>query len=575
MSEQTTQFDAIVIGSGITGGWAAKELTEKGLTVLMLERGRMVEHGKGYTGEHKPSWELPYQGKPLRALYETDYPVQSEVYAFNEATRPFFNNDRLNPYIRSPEGDSEDDPEHQFNWLRADVVGGRSLLWGRQSYRWSDLDFEANKQDGHGIDWPIRYKDIAPWYSHVEKFAGISGQAENLPHLPDGEFLPPMELNVVERHVKRKMEQAFPGRVLTIGRTATLTRPHNGRGACHYCGPCERGCSVGAYFSTQSSTLPAARQTGKLTLKADCVVEGIDYDPGARRAGAVRVVHAKTRERAAYTGKLVFLCASTVGSAQILLNSRSESFPAGLANSSGVAGRYLMDHTLAVGARGVFPGLHEDKAPFGRRPNGFYIPRFRNLKGQDEDADFLRGYGYQGSAERRGWGDMAKRLPGFGAEFKHALRRPGPWIMHMGGFGECLPYRDNSMRLHPRKKDRFGIPQVQFDFRYRENEDNMRRDIMAQAAAMLKSAGAVQVETYDYRSVGGDGIHEMGSARMGDDPAESVLNRWCQAHDVPNLFISDGSCMTSASCVNPSLTYMALTARAADYAARQISEGLI
>ena len=554
------QFDAIVIGSGITGGWAAKELTEKGLTVLMLERGRMVEHGKDYIWEHRPSWELPFRGKPLRELYKKDYFVQSRFFTFDETSRPFYNNDRLNPYIHDPQ---------QFNWIRADVVGGRSLLWGRQCYRWSDLDFAANKRDGHGNDWPIRYQDLAPWYSHVEEFAGISGQAEGLPQLPDSDFLPPMEMNVAERHVKARLEAAFPGRIMTIGRTATLTRPHKGRGACHYCGPCDRGCSVGAYFSTQSATLPAARRTGRLSLKADSVVESIDYDPASRRASAVRVVDTKTRARTAYTSRLVFLCASAVASAQILLNSRSDAFPQGLANSSGVLGRYLMDHTIAVGAQGIFPGLHEDKVAFGQRPNGTYIPRFRNLDGQDEDADFLRGYGYQGQAMRPGWQERARQVPGFGAGFKQALRQPGPWRMLLGGFGECLPYKDNRMSLHPRQKDRFGIPQVRFAFSHRQNEKKMRQDIMAQAAAMLKASGAVQVQTFNQESVGGDAIHEMGTARMGRDPKDSVLNGWCQAHDVPNLFVTDGACMASSSCVNPSLTYMALTARAADYAARQ------
>ena len=554
------QFDAIVIGSGITGGWAAKELTEKGLTVLMLERGRMVEHGRDYIWEHKPSWQLPFHGKPLRELYKRDYFVQSRFFTFDETSRPFYNNDRLNPYIHDPQA---------FNWIRADVVGGRSLLWGRQCYRWSDLDFAANKQDGHGIDWPIRYQELASWYSYVEEFAGISGQAEGLPQLPDSDFLPPMEMNVAERHVKARLEAAFPGRVMTIGRTATLTQPHKGRGACHYCGPCDRGCSVGAYFSTQSATLPAARKTGRLTLKADAVVEAIDYDPASHRASAVRVVDAKSKTRTAYTAKLVFLCASAVASAQILLNSRSEAFPRGLANSSGVLGRYLMDHTIAVGAEGLFPGLHEDKVAFGQRPNGIYIPRFRNLDGQDEDAGFLRGYGYQGGAERLGWQERARQVPGFGAGFKQALRQPGPWRMTLGGFGECLAYKDNFMSLDPRATDRFGIPQVRFAFRHRDNENAMRQDIMAQAAAMLKASGAVQVQTFNQESVGGDAIHEMGTARMGADPREAVLNGWCQAHDVPNLFVTDGACMASSSCVNPSLTYMALTARAADYAARQ------
>lgn len=559
------QFDAIVIGSGVSGGWAAKELTEKGLKVLMLDRGRMVEHGKDYPTEHMPPWKIPFRGKRLRELYAEDYPVQSQLYVFNETTRHFFSTDKDHPYVYEPGG---------FLWYRPEVVGGRSLLWGRQVYRWSDLDFEANKRDGHGIDWPIRYRDLAPWYSHVEKFIGVSGQAEHLPHLPDSEFLPPMEMTVAEKHVKRGIEQHYSDRIMTIGRVAVITRPHNGRGACHYCGPCERGCSVGAYFSTQSATLPAARATGNLTLKSDSVVESIDYDPETRRASGVRVIDARTGERMVYTGRIVFLCASTVGSTQILLNSRSASFPNGLANSSGVLGHYLMDHTLGTGAAGMVPG-YLDKVMLGNRPNGIYIPRFRNLDGQDEDADFLRGYGYQGGSMRMGLQAMSGQIPGFGAEYKHALRNPGPWMMFLTGFGECLPYRDNRIVLDERKRDRFGIPQVRFHFDFRENEEKMRLDIARQGEEMLKAAGLTNTSSFIHHSKGGEGIHEMGTARMGDDPRESVLNRWNQAHDVPNLFVTDGSCMTSASCVNPSLTYMALTARAVDYAVKQLSAGAI
>ncbi len=565
MTETTAQFDAIVIGSGITGGWAAKELTERGLKVLMLDRGRMVEHGKDYTWEHVPPWKIPFGGKPLRDLYEQDYPVQSELYAFNETTRRYFNNDRDNPYIYEPGA---------FNWYRADVVGGRSLLWGRQVYRWSDLDFGANKRDGHGIDWPIRYKDIAPWYSHVEKFIGVSGQKENLPQLPDSEFQPPMEMNVVEKDVKAKIEKHYPDRKMTIGRVAVLTEPLPGRASCHYCGPCERGCSAGAYFSTQSSTLPAARKTGNLTLKSDCVVAGIDFDPKTRRATGVRVIDANTGDRSTYTGKLVFLCASTVGSTQILLNSRSAAFPNGLANSSGVLGHNLMDHTIGTGAVGFIQGF-ADRTTYGRRPNGIYIPRFRNVNGQDEGVGFVRGYGYQGQAVRIGGSGMAGKVPGFGVGLKQALRDPGPWMMLLTGFGECLPYDANRIVLEDSKPDRFGIPQVRFEFRFGENERNMLADISSQAQEMLVSAGAVNIMPMSREPVGGEAIHEMGTARMGNDPKDSVLNAWNQAHDVPNLFVTDGACMTSASCVNPSLTYMALTARATDYAARQLSAGAI
>jgi choline dehydrogenase-like flavoprotein len=560
-------FDAIVVGSGISGGWAAKELTEKGLKTLVLERGRPLEHGSGYVGEHQPSWETPNRGLPLRDLYQEEYAIQRTSYAFNETTRHFWNNDAENPY--------DFDPANPFEWLRAGVVGGRSTLWARQVYRWSDLDFEANLKDGHGIDWPIRYADIAPWYSHVEKFIGVTGAAEGLPQLPDGEFLKPMSMNVLERHVREQIEEHFPERTMTIGRAAVLTEPlaHSDRGVCHYCGPCHRGCSVGAYFSSLSSTLPAAQATGNLTLEANAVVAGLDYDPDSGKVSGVQVVDAETRERRTVTARVVFLCASAIGSAQILLNSASDSFPEGLANGSGAVGRYLMDHTYGAGASGVFTGF-EEFAPTGARPNGIYVPRYRNLA-TDEDLPFVRGYGYQGGASRLNWQTMARLTPGFGAEFKQSLRRPGPWAMNLGGFGECLPVADNRMKLHPTKKDSYGIPQVSFDFHWSDNERAIIDQIQIDATEMLKAAGAVQVSTYNAEKVGGSAIHEMGTARMGRDPSESVLNTFNQAHDVANLFVTDGAAMTSSSCVNPSITYMALTARAVDYAVQQIQDGVI
>lgn len=563
MANNDSTWDAIVIGSGATGGYAAKELTEKGLKVLMLERGKMIEHRKDYKGEHMPPWEVPFRGKPLRELYAEEYPVQQSQYAFSETTRHFYNNDKENPYLHE---------QGNFIWYRANVVGGKSLLWGRQVYRFSDLDFEANKNDGHGIDWPIRYKDIEPWYSYVENFIGVSGKAENLPQLPDSEFLPPMELSVVERAVKGSIEESFPGRMMTIGRVAVLTEPKNGRGACHYCGPCERGCSVGAYFSTQSTTLPAAQKTGNLTLQPDSVVAGIDYDPDTRRATGVRVIDAKTKAATTYNAKLIFLCASTVGSTQVLMNSTSEAFPNGLANSSGALGHYLVDHLYAAGAVGTMPGF-DDKTLYGWRPNGIYIPRYRNLDGNDEDIDFVRGYGYQGGASRAGWQTVAAQTPGFGAEFKNAVTKPGDWSMTLAGFGEVLPYRENRMEIVESEPDAYGIPQVRFHYQVGDNETKMRAKIVADAEEMLNAAGAQNVRAFDFPAPGGSAIHEMGTARMGRDPGESVLNGWNQAHDVPNLFVTDGSCMTSGSCVNPTLTFMALTARAADYAVTRLKAG--
>jgi len=559
-----TDFDAIVVGSGITGGWAAKELTERGLRVLVLERGRHLEHGAGYVTEHQPPWEFPLRGLPLRELYEREYPIQSRVEPFGETTRHFYVNDAQSPYAY--------DPAQPWLWIRTDVLGGRSLLWSSQVYRWSDLDFEANAKDGHGIDWPIRYRDLAPWYAHVERFIGVSGQPEGLAHLPDSEFLPPMEMNAVERVAKRRIEAAFDDRIVTIGRVAILTRDHGGRAACHYCGPCERGCSTGSYFSSLSSTLPAARATGRLTIRTDSVVESLAYDAETKRVGAVRVVDAQTRARRAYTARVVFLCAGTVGSTQILLNSSSESFPDGLANRSGALGRHLMDHTFGLAGLGFLPG-HQETYFYGYRPNGIYVPRFRNV--DRPHGGFLRGYNYQGSATRLSWRLAHGDAPPYGAALKAALRTPGPWAIALLGFGECLPRAENRITLHPRTRDRFGIPQVAFAFRLGENDLALRQDAATEAGKMLRAAGATQVTTSASVRPGGGAMHEMGTARMGRDPHESVLNAFNQAHDVPNLFVTDGSCMTSSGCVSPSLTFMALTARAADHAAGLLRDGVV
>ena len=559
-------FDAIVVGSGISGGWAAKELTEKGLKVLVLERGKELQAGSGYLGEHAPNWKLPYQGKKPRKLYEDEYPMGSRVYAFSEANRQFWMNEKENPYVV--------DQDNPFMWIRGDVVGGRSLTWGRQTYRFSEQDFKANAQDGHGIPWPVDYKDIAPWYSHVEKFAGITGQREGLAQLPDSEFQKPMPWFALEKTIHGRLKKKAPDITLTSGRAAILTEDLPGRSACHYCGPCHRGCSTGSYFSSQSSTLPAARATGNLTLKANALVERLEYDQASGRIAKVHVIDSRTGERQSYSARVFFLCASTVASAQILMNSTSEEFPNGLANSSGTLGRYLMDHSLGLSGMGVFLD-NMDSYYFGNRPNALYIPRFRNLDGQDEDADFLRGYGYQTATLRMDW-QSGYNIKGFGAELKDSLRKPGPWIFVLAGFTECLPRESNRMYLSNNKVDRHGIPQVAFDFQWSDNEISLRRDATKQAERILKAAGAVLILPADEQmSTPGEGIHEMGTARMGADPTASVLNAHNQAHDVPNLFVTDGSFMTSSSCVNPSLTYMAFTARACAYAAQQIAEGHI
>ncbi len=563
---KTTEFDAIVIGSGITGGWAAKELTEKGLKVLVLERGSDIRHGVDYLGEHAPDWKMPFQGKADRIRNAQEYPIQSQSYAFSEATRHFFNNDQANPYIRS-----DDKP---FDWMRANVVGGRSLLWGRQVYRFSEQDFNANGQDQQGIPWPIGYKDIAPWYSYVEKFIGVSGEAEGLPELPDGEFLPPMEMFALEKTIKARLAQKAPEVTMTMGRAAILTKNHNGRGACHYCGPCHRGCSTGSYFSSQSSTLPAARKTGNLTLKANAVVERLVYDKKSGKVSDVLVIDNETRERHRYSARLFFMCASTIGSTQILLNSTCDTFPNGLANSSGALGHYLMDHAHGEVAIGAF--LDDmDSYYHGNRPNGTYLPRFKNLPGKKQDKNFMRGYGFQGNVLRMDW-RLNLNQKGFGVSLKDSLRKPGPWIWALTGFAECLPRKSNRVFLDKNKVDRFGIPQVAIEFEWSENEKAIWTDMANNGERLMKAAGAVfSLKTEKLEAVGGSAIHEMGTARMGSDPSQSVLNGHNQAHDVPNLFVTDGACMTSSSCVNPSLTYMALTARACDYAVAQLAAGKI
>ena len=563
MSE--TQFDAIVVGSGISGGWAAKELTEKGLKVLVLDRGSMIRHGVDYLGEHAEAWKLPFYGMPNRERAASDYPIQSKSYAFSDATIQYFNNDRQNPYLRN-----EDKP---FNWIRADVVGGRSLLWGRQVYRWSEQDFRANETDGHGIPWPVGYADIAPWYSHVERFIGVSGEAEGFEHLPDSEFLPAMDYYAVENTIKQRVRKKLPDIPITMGRVAILTQEHNGRAPCHYCGPCQRGCSTGSYFSSQSSTLPAAQATGNMTLMSDQLVERLVHDDTGRRITGVNAVNTLTGERTTYTAKLVFLCASTLASTQLMLNSRSELHPNGLSNRSGALGHYLMDH-LAISHTGV---LVDDVDTYyqGNRPNAMYIPRFRNVGGQDADADFVRGYGYQSPMLRPDW-EFAFNRKGFGASYKDALLRPSPyWVWALRAFVECLPRADNRVYLDAAKTDRFGMPLLATEFTWGDNERALVQDSAVQAQKILRAAGAVYSLIADGSKLdeGGDGVHEMGTARMGNDPATSVLNAHNQAHEIDNLFVTDGSFMTSASCVNPSLTYMAFTARACDYAVKQLEAG--
>jgi len=564
----SNNFDAIVVGSGISGGWAAKELAEKGLKVALIERGKNTIHGKDYLGEGKAPWDLPYHGKIPEDTLNNEYFIQQQNYALNQSTKQFFVSDKENPYKTQ-----KDKP---FSWIRGYQLGGRSLLWYRQSYRWSEMDFAANKIDGYGADWPIRYKDIAPWYDYVETFAGISGSKEGLTQLPDGKFLPPMEMNCVELEVKKNIENKFPGRKMIIGRCAHLTKPTKehlelGRGQCQSRDECERGCSFGAYFSSLSATLPAARRTNNLTIFTDSIVHSVEYDKDNRRASGVKVVNSETNKFSRINARIIFLCASTLGTTQIMLNSKSESFPNGIANSSGILGHYLMDHIFESGANGVYPGF-QDKYFKGRRPNGIYIPRYHNIDKKDDR--FLRGFGFQGGGKRPGW-KRGRTIKGFGVDLKEQLKRPGPWTFSLGGFGEMLPDKRNKVWLDQKQKDKWGIPLLNIECVLRENELKMLKVMAEDAKEMLEASGMVDVTTYNNSAPPGLAIHEMGTARMGHDPKTSVLNKYNQCHDVQNLFITDGSCMTSSACQNPSLTYMALTARAADTAVEMLQEGRI
>ena len=554
-------YDAIVIGSGISGGWAAKELTEKGLKTIMLERGRNIEHIKDYVNATKNPWDFPHRGGRTQEMIE-NYPVLKRDYPLNEKNLDFWVKDKESPYTEIK----------RFDWYRGYQVGGRSLLWGRQSYRLSEMDFEANGKEGIAVDWPIRYKDLEKWYGYVERFAGISGNRDGLSQLPDGDFQPAMEMNIVEKDVAARVKTHFKGaRNMIMGRTANITQPLQSRTNCQYRNKCWLGCPFGAYFSTQSSTLPAAVATGNLTLRPFSIVTKILYDKDTRKAKGVEVLDAETNQTYEYFAKVIFLNASALNSTWILMNSATDVWDGGLGSSSGELGHNLMDHHFRLGASGQAEG-YDDKYYYGRRPNGIYIPRFRNLG--NEKRDYLRGFGYQGSASREGWGRNIAEMS-IGGDFKDALCEPGGWTMGITAFGETLPYHENKVSLDKTKKDKWGLNVLAIDAEIKDNEIKMRKDMMNDAKEILEAAGLKNVSTYDNGYTLGMGIHEMGTARMGHDPKTSVLNKFNQVWDATNVFVTDGAAMTSAACQNPSLTYMALTARAVDYAVTELKKGNI
>jgi choline dehydrogenase-like flavoprotein len=550
-------YDAIVIGSGISGGWAAMELCKKGLKTLLLERGRDVQHIKDYTTAFLSPWDFEYHLQNTQKEIQEN-PIQTE--GSDAGNRLFFANDKDHPYIQ----------EKPFSWHRGYQVGGRSLTWGRQCYRWSDLDFEANLKDGNAVDWPIRYGDIASWYDYVESFIGVSGTCEKLPQLPDGKFLPGMELNCIEKHLAQSIKTNYENRLLTIARVANLTRGWDNRGPCQNRNLCSRGCPFGGYFSSNSSTIPAATATGNLTLRPFSIVSEIIYDDKKQKATGVRVIDTNTHQQIEFFSRIIFVNASTIPTASILMNSTSSRFPNGLGNDSGELGHNLMDHHSSAGAMGRHEGF-KDSYYKGRRPCGFLIPRFRNLK-PAENNDFLRGYNIQGRGERQGYLERVSDLSGFGKDFKDQLTTPGPWTVWMAGWGECLPYHSNQVGLDEHQKDKWGLPVIKIDFSFKENENKMMKDIEDTSCEILQKAG-FSAMGFNYRTPGGSTVHEMGTARMGRDPKTSVLNQFNQLHSVKNVFITDGSCMTSSACQNPSLTYMALTARACNFAIDQLKKG--
>ncbi len=550
-------YDAIVVGSGISGGWAAKELTEAGLKTIVLERGRNVEHVNDYKTAHTHPWEF----KNRMHLSTKDLAERSiQSSHCDDSNKHFFVKDTQHPYVQ----------ESPFKWIRGYQVGGRSLTWGRQCYRFSNLDFEANKKDGHGIDWPIRYEDLEKWYDYVEEYAGISGSTENIKHLPDGKFLPPIPMNTIEKHLQKCVKDNFEDRRVIHGRVANLTEAKNGRGKCYYRNRCSRGCPFGGYFSSNAYTLSDAQRTGNLTLRPNSIVSKVLYDEVSKKAIGVTVIDKETKKEHRFYARILFLNASTIATTALLLNSTCSTFPNGLGNSSGQLGHNLMDHVINAGTYGVHDGF-EDSYYEGRSPGTIYIPRFQNVNQRTEKKEFIRGYGIQGKGERESW--KSKSISGIGTQLKKDLKRPGLWKISLGCRGETLPYYHNKISLDPIRKDAWGLPLVKIDFTYGENEQAMMKHMTKTSEEILKRAGFKKVVSYRSPPAPGSAVHEMGTARMGHNPKTSVLNKFNQMHDVDNVFITDGSCMTSSGCQNPSLTYMALTVRACRYAIEQIKLG--
>jgi choline dehydrogenase-like flavoprotein len=541
-------YDVIVVGSGATGGWAAKRFSEAGLKVALLEAGRAVT-AREFT-EHMPSFQLKYRNHSPEVMRTR--PIQRQCYACMEYNYEWFVNDLENPYSTPP--------DKPFTWQRLRVLGGRSLVWGRQSYRLSDVDFKGASRDGYDVDWPISYADLAPYYDIVERYVGISGARENNPMLPDGQFLPPMNMSCGEIRLRESMKRKF-GRTLTIGRAAILTQPHNGRAPCHYCGPCERGCMTYSYFSSPFTTVKDALKTGNCTLLTDAIVSHVDMDAGSNKARGVTFVHRTTRETRQVSGKAVILCAQALESTRILLNSSTREYPKGLANSSGLLGRYLMDHVVGGGASGVFEDLKVlPSANPPHRPNGIYVVRYRNTPDTDKHPHFIRGYGFQGDSSP----EFNLNAPGVGAEYKKAVKQ-GVYRVSLGAFGESLANFDNFCEIDPDLKDAWGIPALRISMVHGKNEAALMRDAAVTAAEMLEAAGAKNIRLTTAVEMPGMAVHEVGTARMGDDRKKSVLNPFCQSHDVSNLLVADGSCFVSSACQNPTLTMMAITVRASDH----------